>query len=236
MKSHFRLLVMSIFVAALNSAAGQGTMITLHSGYNDPTSEGFNLGLASTSVGPVTNDLGMNAWTTAVPTNGLYALYSEGLSANQTALLSGQNWVLSLNLRVVGVDTSGRTWVNFGSGSDEFSISFGAGTNGDPFVQIGHQSYTLNGVGSTYNNYQLVYDATSDMADLYIDGVDRISDVTHTSLLESAGALYFGSGTQAGPAQANWNLISLNVPEPSSAAVLLLGGGALFYFRRKYLH
>ena len=192
--------------------------------------------LAVASVGPVTNDLGMNAWVTAVPSNGAYAIYSQGLSADQSASLSNQDWVLSLTLRVVGFDPIGYSGVSLNTGTDQFGIAFGSETDGDPFVQIGHQSYILTGAGSTYNNYQLVYDATSDTANLYVDGVKRLSDVEHASFQDSGGLLEFGSGAQAGPAQANWNSISITIPEPSSAGIFLLGSGALFYFRRKQMN
>jgi hypothetical protein len=208
--------------------------MVFHSGANDPTTEGFGLSLASASVGPVTNDLGMNAWSTTVALNGLYASYHETFTSQQTAQLAGQDLALSLELRVVAVDPNAMSSVVFGSGSNEYYMFFGSKTNGDPFVKIGSQSYTLNGAGSTYNYYQLLYNVTSDTTDLYVNGVDRIPDVTH-SVYSGLGVLDFGSGQQAGPAQVNWNLISLNVPEPSVSVFLVLGGGALFYLRRKYL-
>ena len=224
---------MSLLILAPNLADGQESIITFHSGYNDPTMEGFSLMLASASVGAVTNDLGFDAWTTAVPANGLYAFYREALTSQQTAQLSGQNWTLSLTLRVAAVDPNERSSVIFGSGSHEYDIFFGAQSNGDPIVSVGNISYTLNGAGSSYNDYQLIYNAASDTADLYVNGIDRISNVTHTTY-SGLGVLDFGSGQQAGPAQVNWNLISLSIPEPTAAALLLFGGGTLFYFRRKY--
>ena len=88
MKSCSQLFAMSFLALALESAHGQGTIIPLHSGYNDPATEGFSLSLASASVGAVTNDLGMDAWTTAVPANGLYATYTKKLAPQQTEEMS----------------------------------------------------------------------------------------------------------------------------------------------------
>jgi hypothetical protein len=39
--------------------------------------------------------------------------------------------------------------------------------------------------------------------------------------------------SQAGSSQANWNLVSLSVPEPSVFSLLFIGSGVLIYFRNR---
>ena len=164
------LLVMLLGLAA-RPARGQGTIVIQHSGYNDPTLEGFSLNEANASVAPIANDLGMNAWATIVPSNGLYADYSKTFDSQQADELNGQDWVLSLTLRIVGIDTKGLSTASLGS---YYTLFFGSESNGDPFVRIENDTYILNGAGSSYNNYQLIYDASVNAASLWVNGIDRI--------------------------------------------------------------
>jgi hypothetical protein len=210
-------------------ADGQGMLITQHFGDTDPTTEGFTLSLDRGSVGPVVGDLGQNAWNTT--SYGLYAHYHETLTSQQIAELSGQNWDLSLVLRVIDVDTTGRSFVQFGSGAQSVYLNFGSESNGDPFVDVGLQQYVIKGAGSTYNTYQVVYNNTTETADLWVDGKDEIHDMT-LDTYSGSGFLDWGSGMQTGPQEVNWNLISVSaVPEPSAVS-LLFGSGAFLYFAR----
>jgi hypothetical protein len=227
-KQIFLIIWLACVIARL--AGGQGMLITQHSGDNDPTTEGFTLLLSQGSVGPVVGDLGLNAWNTT--SSGLYANYQETLTSQQIAELNGQSWDLSLVLRVAEVDTSGISFVQFGSGAQSVHLNFGSESDGDPFVDVGLQQYVLKGAGSTYNTYQVVYNNTTETADLWVDGKDEIHDMTVYPGY-GQGFLYWGSGAQSGPASVNWNLISVSaVPEPSAASLLLLGGGGLLYFAR----
>jgi hypothetical protein len=97
-----------------------------------------------------------------------------------------------------------------------------------------HTTYGItNGGGSIYNTYQLLYSSTSDTASLWINGVERVSAI-QPQYGSGQAFLEWGGGIQGTASfQANWNMVSLTVPEPSSAAVLLLGSGVLIYLRRK---
>jgi hypothetical protein len=108
--------------------------------------------------------------------------------------------------------------------------------NGDPFVQTGLSTsspeFVLNGAGSTYNNYQLVYSATSGTANLFVNGTDEINSIAG-ELSSQSPEFAFGIAQDSFPSQANWNLVSISaVPEPSAASLLLFGSGGLLYFAR----
>jgi hypothetical protein len=227
MKNHPTIILLAVALTAstISTGLGQGTVVLQHIGANDPTTEGFILSLANGSVGPVTGDLGMDSWMTATPTNGISASYQQNLSASQIAQLAGENWTLTMILRVVETDTSGKSLVGFATGTEKFyGMFFGASTSGDPFVRINDQTYSLDGAGSIYNVYQLVYTAANDTADLWVNGVDRLQDVPHYQ--SPLGYVTWGSGLQSGPAQVNWNLVELSVssvPEPSAICLIFLG-------------
>jgi PEP-CTERM motif len=217
-------------------AHGQGVIIQ-HSGAADPMSEGFSLNMGAGSVGPLNNDQGMNAWITSIPSSASTLEYMESLTPLQQAELAGQDWTMSATLQVVqSSGTLGNIFLNFYAGSEMFTLFFGAESNDDPFVRAGSSSlspiFVLNGAGSTYNSYQLVYNVASDTANLWVNDTEEISDITGTQSSQAA-ELAWGIA-QSGPSsfQANWNLVSLSVPEPSASWLVFLGSGVLFYVRR----
>jgi hypothetical protein len=144
----------------------------------DPAVESFTLNSSYGSVGPVTNDLGMDAWTTAVTGGPLD--YDQLLTPQQQAQVDGSDWILSVTLRVVQSSSSSDISTSFATGSQYFSLGFGLDGGGDPFVQAGDSSlspvYTLTGAGSSYNNYELIYNSANTTASLWVNGVDVINN------------------------------------------------------------
>ena len=94
--------------------------------------------------------------------------------------------------------------------------------------------YTLDGVGSSYHTYSLVYDPLAESADLFVDTAERISDYTGFS----SGETYVGWGAPSSDATGRGHFNSVQwdvngVPEPSSVVILLSGALALVWLRRK---
>jgi hypothetical protein len=109
-------------------------------------------------------------------------------------------------------------------------MGFGSEADGDPIVLLfdgggSHPNftgprYTLQGAGSTYHRYDLVFDPVNDSADLFVDGVERVSDFPGYAL--AATTFGFGNGSSADTGQGNFNAVQfIVVPEPAS--VLLFG-------------
>jgi hypothetical protein len=173
---------------------GQGTVI-LHQGATDSVSEGFTFGGDPASVGPVVGDLGMDAWSTKIVTNNI-VYYSQSLTPLQQAQAASAGWIMSATLRIVQSVGSvrGNTFARFYMGAELFPLGFGANSNGDPFVHFGNASATpmfvLDGVGSTYHNYQLRYDASSGTADLWVDGIERFTGIAGISGFSGWGLLW----------------------------------------------
>jgi hypothetical protein len=223
MKIHITiaLLATALLVLVTERAAGQATILLQHSGATDPATEGFSYFGQRSLSGPVINDLGMNAWMTATGAGGGPAYYTQTLTPQQQAELGGASWDLSVTLRVVQSPPPADTYVQFDTGSMAYGMAFSINANGDPVVD----SYTLTGAGSTYNNYQLIYDASTETASLWVNNVEVNSDQPGFAYNYPA-QLSWGEENQGGPYQANWNSVSLEItPEPSAISLLLLGGG-----------
>jgi hypothetical protein len=233
-------LLATIFIAVgVGPTCGQGVTIFQHSGDNNPLNEGFLLAsYGNPQLSPVINDLGVNAWSVRM-TGSDAAQYSQTATAQQTALIDASSWDLSITLRILTAPTtpSQGILVDFETGTERFGILFGEESNDDPLVQVGGSSlspvFVLNGAGSTYNNYQLIYDSTTDTAELWINGVEEISDVVSGPNITSFASLSWSDYQHLNSMDANWSLVSLQiVPEPSPSWLFLLGSGILIYVCR----
>jgi hypothetical protein len=227
-------------------------LIIAHQGSTDPATEGFtpDACCAPSTVGPIANDVGFPAWSIAgSATNSQFAYISGTLSAAQMADIATQGFVLTLEARVLQglapVYDAVNPIVIVGAaveiGSKRIEIELGLDSNGDTVavlptsidssgpgqsVRAFGPSFTLTGSDSTYHNYQLVFDPGTQLADLFVDGVDRIQDYAgNTSFALNRG---LGWGAWSG-GQGNFNVVQLAapqiaVPEPSSLLLLSIGG------------
>jgi hypothetical protein len=101
----------------------------------------------------------------------------------------------------------------------------------DPLTE-GFSGFNLSGAGSSYNLYQLIYNPFLDQVGLFINGAqygDYVPEVDQGAPYE----VDFGTGDHVGTGneQANWNLVSLSVPEPSILSLILAGGGIFIFVR-----
>jgi hypothetical protein len=215
------------------------TIILEHSGANDPTTEGF--GSAGTGqAGGVINDLGYNAWVTP------WAYRSSRGYGDSINNIADVDWILSVTVRIAATNTDPGIFsasVDTGASSSPFfGLHFGSDSSGNPIVATGGASgiqynYTLTDAGSTYNNYQLVYDAGTETANLWVNGTEELSGIAGRFGSTSASFGWGGNSSYqtSGTSQANWSLVSLEItPEPSTGCLILFGGGVIIYVRRNY--
>lgn len=215
-------LTAAFLVAAISPSYGQGTVLFQHSGATDPTNEGFSFNGAS-GVGPAIGDLGVDAWSIG----GGIAYYTRGIASQEQSLITVNDWTLSITLRVVNsTGPNGSTFIRFATGTAEFGLGFGLGPNGDPLIRAygNGVTYALVGGGPGYHNYQLKYHALSSMANLWVDGIERLNGIAAFGQSQQA-VFEWGAGQSPDYATANWNRVSLTViPEPSSLALCFSGG------------
>jgi len=210
-----------IVASAVWPIRGQG-ILSQHLGATDPVNEGFTLDIGpGGTVGPVIGDQGRDSWS--VVSGGTPTEYFQFLTPQQQTNVAGADWLLSATLRLIETPN---VKVSFYTDSQEFSLAFDLQPNGDPIVTT-HSSlnpvFVLNGGGFGYHDYSLAYHASTGQASLFVDGLERVSDITGTPHFRS-WYVFWGALAQGADSQANWNHVSLEVvPEPSSLALVGLG-------------
>jgi len=213
----------------------QANFTFTHSGSSDPVSEGFAVWPFSNSgfaVGSVHNDMGYEAWSITGLTQSLqYAYYSGPLSPSQKADIANQGFVLTVKERVAQgmapIYTPGNPVIvsvaAIFTGSKRFDIALGVDSNGDTVVVLPDligvpggvfvtpgSSLTLTGSGSSYHTYQLVYHPTTQLADLFVDGIKRIQDyagLTYTTIERNSRGTYSTIWGAMNGGQANFNFV-----------------------------
>ncbi len=224
------MLLAMLLAFAARLVHGQGTLIVQHSGDNNPTSEGFTFN-ESGLTGPITNDLGVNAWS--VVSANIIPWYNYSFTPQQQSNIEHSNWILSVTLKIVnpGSQTFKTT---LATGTGLFNLWFGSEPDGDPEVNVGDSGYfILTNAGSTYNNYQLMYDAETEEASFWINGTEMADNISGGSV-SGNGHLSWGAVQQPN-IQANWNLVSLEtIPEPSAWSLIVLDSGILICVRRVF--
>ncbi len=258
MQQRMKWLVLALIVQALWARESHAGSFALHQGANDPTTEGFSFEslFGPSSVGPVSNDMGYNAWNITALSDGTQAYYIQNFTAAQNHELATEGFTMTLLARVPGgpMNSPGANFypsvddtVDFGNGR-RFDLALGLNTNGDTVAylatsyagnggghfHIGGPSYTLAGSGTGYQLYELVYDATTMTADLYIDGVDRISGYQGETQFPDAGGAHFGSDNAGQGNTSLFEVQSGTIPEPQAltlAAIAVVFGLATCCYR-----
>jgi hypothetical protein len=224
----------TFLVTSAVPALGQSTLIIQHSGATDPVTEGFTR-LASGTGYPVINDVGVNAWVTPGISN-QNVIYRYVLTPQQQAESVGAGWILSADLRITTTSSSDIFSVGLEGFNGGYGLDFGSDSQGDQYVQYG--SGTTDRVtlaGSGYHNYQLIYNTSSEMVGLWIDGAEYATNNFVGSNPDYLTDVSWGSGYYDGQnALANWSQVSLEItPEPAAISLLCLGSGILFYVHRR---
>jgi hypothetical protein len=224
------------------STKAQAAIIVQHSGSADPTTEGWTAVIppSGLTVGPVINDLGsgFDAWMVddnSIAATGGYNVIPTGA---QVAQASAQGWILRTRLRVVDATALMQdVCAIYRDGAISWDMRFGRELDGDPIVQLltslsGGPTFTLQGAGNTYNLWELRYDPVAGSADLFVNGVEQISNYTGFSIAQTF--VIWGAASTADTGQGNYNLVQFEivdqaqvVPEPSSLTLLGFGAAAL---------
>ncbi|MEE8428255.1 MAG: hypothetical protein V3S33_01970 [Gammaproteobacteria bacterium] len=223
----------------LSSAANvSASTIALHSGSTDPTTEGWTFlpgGGGGITTGAI-NDGGTPAWfvdddSTALNTIGIY---KYDVSAADITAGINNGWVLSTTLRVASDESlsfDGSPFVGYRDGITGWQMNFGLDGTGDTNIRLftGGTTGPVHVIAgnSTYNTYSLRYDPVTANADLFVNGIEVISN--YGGFANSVTQVLWGAGRSPDQGQGNFNLVSFSVV-PIPAAVWLFGTGLLGLF------
>jgi hypothetical protein len=194
-------------------------------------------------AGGITNALapddgtGVNAWQTLTPTTSptAFAAYVHDWSAGESNTLVQLGWALHARLRVTTTNDAadGGMQVEFAVAGKGYAIDFGSDASGNPVVGLapptGNEftlptsTSTLSGLGGQYVTYSLIDTNHSGTFRLFANGADTGLSTTGFSTTESRVYFGDGTGTSAQNGGANWNLVLVEVPEPSMMALGTIG-------------
>lgn len=235
----------TLFVGAVAvSGAISQAAIVEHVGANDPTTEATPWAydvLGTNSVGPIINDAGSgyDAWQVDDNASGGYAWYLHSFTAGELAAMSGQNWIAGMRMRQPGTSTAadGDVLMDVHYGTKRFLIYFGTQADNDPTWDLdgvaGPALAAIPDLGGGYHLYEVRYDATTTLADFYVDGQLAYDDWAG-SAVGSPQRIAFGSAAGGPTDSANYNLVTVTLdPIPEPAALSLLAMGALAGLRRR---
>ena len=110
------------------------------------------------------------------------------------------------------------------TGQKSWQLHLGAQDDGDPmigFYDIGDVC-TLENAGSSYHLYEMIYDPTSNSANVYVDGIECFRG--YEGFQWQVVDPYFGWGSSSSFGNANYNMVRLEIiPEPTTMALLVFG-------------
>ncbi|HEX8525030.1 MAG TPA: PEP-CTERM sorting domain-containing protein [Tepidisphaeraceae bacterium] len=234
----------------LSVAGAAQAAIRSHSGTTPPDSVGFtavaNYG-AYESYDANDGGLGVPAWQLSKPITSVQKGYEYVLSNEEVQEAQNIGWFVKARIRVATNNDAPDYSVSvlYSNGVKRFDLLLGATADGDPiakladsFIGDGESAtgsiFTLTGGGSGFHTYEMRFDAQSQGIDLFIDGIERMSDYAGHSIYVPSPRLDFGAFGNEGTGDGRYNEVSIAlVPEPASVGLLLAAGGLLILRRRR---
>lgn len=243
------LLVVTASMACMAASASAG-LITSYSANADPTTVGWtrvNSATGAVSAAAITNDLGLgiDAWSIDDASTTGASFYQQTMSNLIVADANATGWRLTGYLRVVNTpdDLDRGVFLDYINGTTAYHVNIGSTAEGDPIVQLATSfpidgsnhlgpQMTLTGLGSGYHLYELAYNLQTASAELYVDGILRMSGYQGAAGTQQRVAWGAGGTSQTG--HGHYNLIKFEtgvtasaVPEPASCTLLTIGALSL---------
>lgn len=210
-----------------------------HTGSTDPATEGFVVVSQNSpsTVTPIADDLGLPALSIvgSDATSQFYEI-SGALSASQKADIASRGFIVTLTARAILQGTALTydadhhyvfAFANLDLGTRRFDIFLGVDGQGNTVVTLPisytisgpagstaeaiGSSFTLPNSGNSYHTYQLVFDPVTQLANLSVDGVERIKGYTgHTEFYLKDWGLGWGAISGG---KGNFNSVHLTTPQ-----------------------
>jgi hypothetical protein len=155
--------------------------IFIHKGSADPVGveSWLQKSDGATMTGPVSNDLGLDAWLVSNPP-GTWSYYYRTPTPEQTAKAAVLGWRLSARIRILSGDLPGPITFYYDDGAVSWAVCLYQNSAGDPMVELwkhgGIDPIPMTGAGSGYHDYELVYDPSTGHHSFWFDGAQVVSD------------------------------------------------------------
>ncbi len=197
-----------------------------HTGSTVPAAEGWQaIGFSSDATAGPINDAGTPAWfaNDTSLAGGSYKFYRANVSNAQAATATSLGWTLTARVRVTAASTTsqGSPYAGFSNGPRTFIMFFGKSNDaipqpGDAGVTLYGGAYiTVAGGMDAYHDYSLVYDPVAGSADLFVDGVERLSNYTGIAIPQQF--VEWGTGSSGADGSVNFNLVKFSITRPLPA-------------------
>lgn len=247
-------LAITIFIFFIAGYLQAATVVFEHSGAADPQTEGWNYSNSDpghVSMGSVSNDLGagIGAWyvddtSVALYTTGGYSQNPSQAQLNNAAL----GWELATTMRVLTPSTGyypHTMHAAYNNGTTYWLMYFGidASSNhqfvrlitGQSGIDIFGATYDVGSGPDAYHTYSLRFDPDDGLADLFVDGVQRISGYGGMPSSNNTPAISWGAGASNATGLGHYNQVKWQVV-PIPGALWLLGSGLLVFFGVRLRH
>lgn len=259
--NRFRAILITVATSATLIGHAHASVVFSHAGNSDPETNGwavepsFAPGGRPTS-GPVSDDQGsgLDAWfiDDNLQTIGSNWFYTQTPSSTEISQASTLGWTLRANLRIVdapdAISNAGSIMLEYATDAVSFRLALGSAANGDPITLLSDggtdgdnnttgEMFTYQNGGSGYHLYEMVYDPVASSVDLFIDGIERISDFS--GILDptfKVNRVAWGSGSSFDVGQSNWNQVEweiATVPLPASLPLFFTGLVGLLGWARR---
>jgi len=226
--------VFTLYGVLACAATARAEIIAQHLDDSSPSTEGWTLESGASPGGSAVNDSGTLAW--AIDDNSTEdppIWWKKGLTSQEVTDAAASGWKLTGKVRVVDASDPETVFCAYYTGAGYYGMNFnqevqGAGWDGDVTVTLsgGGGSYTTTDGAHKYHTYELVFDPVAGTADLFVDGIERISNDDGGIWGDAPMAVKFGGTSMEDTGQGNWNKVTFEiVPEPST--LVLLGSGLL---------
>ncbi len=226
--------------ALLPSRDAKATLVASHVGSADPATEGWSPSSptlpAGQSVGPI-NDAGTPAWFANDANTSSGYFYSKTVTPTQVADANSIGWRLSVTLRVPDtgdIRFQRSPFVSFTDGVTDWFVGFER-ADADTLVRTFEfqgdsdmgPSYTVPGGTAAHVTYTLQKAPGSPTAQLFVNGIERISDYTGATLAPADIGLRrvaWGGGSALDIGQGNFSAVSFDIaPVPEAGSFLVVG-------------
>jgi hypothetical protein len=226
-------IVPAVWLAAVAPTVADSIFLS-HYDEVDPTTEGWDsyVGTATTVV-PVTDDRGGEAWRITDPggMDDSVAVYFKSIPTETLDQMMTHGWTMRACIRIADDSGLGQQSIFFGLNTTVRRFDMWFSDVGFAPVDIVTLMASLGDciiAGPTtfssgesqcgtegFHLFELVYDPTTQTADLYIDGLLQIEDYPgHTIGLNQTGGISWGAGSTCGDGVGDFRLIELVVNTP----------------------